>query len=151
MTHQNKNLPSAEVHVDNLVEFIFIRNVNDAVIEMSFDSDEISTSKDLFYFCLDLFCKGLVVLYGNGSNAVELEKLSIENFQFMHKKLLNAGIEVILNVIPKEPTEEEQIARINLTELNSQPDNLNLEQYKLCIDSVPISYEIRFKLVRTLT
>ena len=45
--------PYVDMHINNLAEFMFLRNVNDAKLVMSLGG--IEDAKDLFYFCLDLF------------------------------------------------------------------------------------------------
>ena len=83
------------MHINDLADFIFIKNVNDSIIQLSLNGVE--DMKDLFYFCLDLFCKGLVILFGQ-DNKVEVEIITLEQFMLLRKKMANAGININLNI-----------------------------------------------------
>lgn len=89
--------PHIEIEIDNLVDIIFLKNKNNAIIELTLGG--IEDNKDLFYFCLDLFCKGLVILFGDNTNSVIVNSIEMEQFAVIKKKMHNAGIDVTLDII----------------------------------------------------
>lgn len=160
--------PSVEIQIDELAEFVFKTNKMDAVVELSLGG--IEDNKDLFYFCLDLFCKGLVLLHGKGDNTLIVNDITMEQFDVIKRKMKNAGIEVTLNVItspgdsghaatPVEydlqddcnpPTDlpvEALYPNVNIDEVEMLPGNLDLKDYKFEIHLSPqMTYSISFEL-----
>lgn len=89
--------PHIETDIDSLVEYIFVKNKNDAIIELTLGG--IEDNKDLFYFCLDLFCKGLVILFGDDRKSVIVNTINMDQFAIIKKKMHNAGIDVTLDIV----------------------------------------------------
>lgn len=129
-----------DVEVDELSDFIFLKNKNDAIIELELGGVE--NNKDLFCFLLDLFCKGLVKVYGV-NNQVEIDNLQMSDFMFLKKKLECAGIRIILDV---KPNTEELPLGVNSTQIKNLPDNLQLGEYRFMVVSklhiINIHYEL---------
>lgn len=129
-----------DVEVDELSDFIFLKNTNDAIIELELGG--IENNKDLFCFLLDLFCKGLVKVYGH-NNQVEVDNLAMEDFVYMKKKLECAGIRVMLDI---KPNKEELPLGVNSTQIKNLPENLQLSEYRFMVVSklhvISIHYEL---------
>lgn len=144
---ENGSLLNVQMAIDDLADFMFVRNTNDAIIDLSLGG--IQNSKDLFYFCLDLFCKGLVILFGNGNNSVNIDDLTLENFALIRKKIICAGIETKLNTNPLEtPIEEfDHTNTLNFDELNTIDDNLPLSSYEFKIKTPNMMYVLSFEIV----
>lgn len=145
-------IPHVELDVNNFSEFLFQKNHNDAQVYIELDG--IEDTKDMFFFCLDLFCKGLVQLYGKESR-VNLDDLTIENFNVIKKKLMNAGILVNLNIyVPREeentPENTTQPPSINIDHIQSLPNNLKLSEYIFNINTPTIVYSVNFELVHNV-
>ena len=145
---------NVEIEVDALAKIVFLDNKNDAQIHLSLGGVE--NNKDLFYFCLDLFCKGLVLLFGS-SNRVELEELTVEQFEVVRKKIANAGINVKLKVyedIPGEDNEGEGAegenteakSTLNISHLENLPNDLDLTEYTFVIRTLTLVYQVNFEL-----
>lgn len=148
-----------EIEVDELAEFLFIKNEDNIVVELSLGG--ITDNKDLFYFCHDLFCKGLVILYGK-ENALIINDITDEQFFHVKKKMSNAGINVQLDIINREAPpdlvdtssdvpcdlpREVLYPNVNMHELEALPNHLRLEDYKFEINFTPeLSYGISFSL-----
>lgn len=81
----------------------------------------VSITKELFFFLVDLFCKG----YGDINRVVHLEDLTIKDFNIIKKKMELAGIIVILNV---EHLSEKESPSINLRGLDTMP-NTRISQH----------------------
>jgi hypothetical protein len=147
-----------DMHIDDLANFMFVRNVNNALVELSLGG--IENNKDLFFFCLDLFCKGLVLLFGENGK-VDVESLTEEKFNLVKQKMHLAGIDVKLDIYmdpsqsttvslinDNEPPDVEPIkTSVNINELDMDDDNKPLSEYvfRLRLDS--IIYNIHFDIV----
>lgn len=137
--------PYVDMHINNLAEFMFLRNVNDAKLVMSLGG--IEDAKDLFYFCLDLFCKGLVMLYGN-EGKVHVQDLSLEQFQVIKKKMFNASIDVNLAVYEDiEEKENDEKCYINIKHIEQMPNNLNIREYKFMLRADPMVFHVTFDII----
>ena len=134
-----------DMEVDDFAVFMFKRNVNDAVIELALGGVE--NTKDLFCFLVDLLCKGLVILFSKELNRIEVDDLTLEDFQVVKKKMGLAGIDVILNLLPNE---DHIPPSVNIRDIDFLPENDPLETYKFRVVSFTIIYEIRFAITRPL-
>lgn len=150
-----------DMHIDDLATFMFKKNVNNAVVELSLGG--IENNKDMFFFCLDLFCKGLVMLYGENGR-VNVENLSQENFMKVREKMNLAGIDVLLDLemLPDEdgttvslvtdddmaPPDVEEIKNsVNINELDQDiDDNKQLKDYVFKLKMDKVVFNIHFNL-----
>jgi hypothetical protein len=132
------------MEVDDFADFMFAKNINNAQIELSLGGVE--NNKDLFCFFVDLMCKGLVILFGK-DNRIELEQLTIDDFNTAKKKMGLAGIEVILNITPNA---ENLPVSLNIREIEMFPDNAPIDTYFFKVVGLTMVYEIRFRLVKYL-
>ena len=138
-----------ELEIDELANFMFKRNENNVVLELSLGG--IENNKDLFYFILDLFCKGLVLMFGNGTNSVDVDTITYENFLLIKEKLLCAGIQINMEYYPNDiPLNNESISKraiINTDEINEAEDDKPLNEYVFKLYSLKNQYIISFNLV----
>ncbi len=137
-----------EIGVDDLPELIFVRNVNNALLSLSLP--QLENSKDFFFFCFDLFCKGLIYLFGHGQNSVCLQELKVDDFVKINQKLRLAGIDVILETAPPDVDVQKNELFVNLKELKEAEDNMPLENYKFIMKCVDFTYTIYFKLFHNM-
>jgi hypothetical protein len=155
-----------DMHIDNLAHFMFIRNINNALVELCLGG--IENNKDLFYFCLDLFCKGLVLLFGKDGK-VDIESLILDDFIQVKRKMALAGIDVKLDIyeIPKDAEEEpDDIApalanappdvpearnAVNLPEIENIHDNMELKEFVFRLKMDRVIYNISFELKHNLS
>lgn len=147
MGEQNQFL-DVNMGVGDLAEFMFVRNVNHAILDLALGG--IENNKDLFCFILDLFCKGLVLMFGNETRSVNIEDITMDNFQLLKQKMLCAGINISLQVFPADLVSEDgqtQRAMLNLDEINASADNLPLEAYEFKVQNTQSTYVISFNLV----
>jgi hypothetical protein len=140
-------LQKMNIEVDDLAKLMFLDNTQDARLELSLGG--IEHNKDLFYFCLDLFCKGLVFLFGS-NNRVELDKLNEEQFGIVRKKMGNAGIDVQLRLYEDIPDDGDRSVNINISHLESLPDNLDIGEYSFVIRTPLLVYNINFVLFHNM-
>jgi len=139
---------AVEVALENLAEFIFVKNVNNAIIELSLEGLE--NGKDFSFFCLDLFCKGLITMFGNGLPQVNIQDLSPEQFQQFRAKFKLAGIDTILEIFPPDTDIQKDELYINTKELYEMEDTLDLKDYKFILKSHESTYVIHFELFHNL-
>ncbi len=140
MSQLSESMLYVDMEIDDFATFLFKRNVNNAIIELSLGGVE--NNKDLFLFLVDLVCKGLVLLFGE-DNRVELDAVTLDDFKLIAKKLYCAGISVDLEV----ETNEGDLPGINLYEIENKPDDLPLSEFKFKITSVSFTYKLGFALV----
>jgi hypothetical protein len=139
-------LLNVDMHINDLARFIFIENINDVAVAMSLNG--IDDTKDLFYFCLDLFCKGLVMMFGN-DNRVNVHELTYIDFEKIQKKMKNAGVIVKLEVfedIQLDDNNDAHNAFINLEYINSLPNDLQLRDYNFIMKTDNSVFTISFDI-----
>jgi hypothetical protein len=145
--------PYVDMHVNDLAEFVFLKNVNDAKLVLSLGG--IEDTKDLFYFCLDMFCKGLVMLFGKDGK-VHVQDLTLDQFHTIKTKMYNASIDVVLNLHEDiaDSDEEESVVDnehlpcyINIGHIESLPNNLNIKEYKFVLRASSMVYEVTFDII----
>ena len=154
-----------DMHVNDLADFMFTKNINNALIELSLGG--IENNKDLFFFCLDLFCKGLVILYGI-ENKVNLDSITMEQFNDIKNKMELAGIQVnlelqelqknentIISLISEdsinEPSDIQAITNsINLNEIDQEYDHKQLNEYIFRLKMEKYIFLITFNLIHKI-
>ena len=143
---KNKKISNVEMHIDDLADFMFLKNKNDAIIDLSLGG--IENNKDMFFFCLDLFCKGLVTLYGVDGK-VDVEELKMEAFQVVYHKMSLAGINVKLDIqnIDDPPDLIDNNNSINLENINDDTNDKNLKDYVFTMHMDTILYNVSFELI----
>jgi hypothetical protein len=131
-----------DMNINDFAEFMFKKNVNNAEIYLELGG--IEDNKDLFYFCLDLFCKGLIYMFGENGK-VNIELITHEQFYQVKQKMLLAGI--IVNLTYQDITNNlDQNTVINLDEIEKDENNLNLKDYEFTITTDKLIYKINFDL-----
>lgn len=140
------------MEVSDLADFMFKRNVNNVVLDLSLGG--IENNKDFFYFILDLFCKGLVLLFGGEENSVDVDTITMDNFKIVKEKMLCAGININMAYYPNdidlqdgEVVDMSKRTVLNLDEINSSPDNKPLEEYVFKLLTIKNQYIISFNLL----
>jgi hypothetical protein len=141
-----------EMEVSDLADFMFKRNVNNVVLDLSLGG--IENNKDLFFFILDLFCKGLVLLFGGEQNSVDVDTITLDCFNIVKEKMGCAGININLAYYPNdielqdgEVVEMSKRTLINLDEINNAHDNKPLEEYVFKLLTIKNQYVISFNLI----
>lgn len=144
--HNIENIQNVDMHINDLASVVFKYNVNDLSLMLSLHGLE--NHKDLFYFCVDLFCKGLVMMYGNG-NSVEIATITQEQFEFLRKKMRNAGIDVKLEVHP-DTSNDSNIASLNFAAIESLPDDLDVSDYSFELRTSNLVYNVNFHMIHNV-
>lgn len=130
------NIEKKNIDVDQLAFYIFTENDGK---EIFLDIQSIKTNKDLFFFCFDLFCKGLVILFGT-ENKLLLNMLTSENFDeirrklkyaHIHLKTLNYDVELaeLLDIVNKDTLNERNVLVESIDNLKGMEEQLELSEY----------------------
>lgn len=137
---------------------------NDEGHEMLLGLEEsVKTNKELFSFCFQLFCNGLVLLYGDGQKVL-LNALSMEQLDAIRKKLKCVHIHVkiatydldtayLLDIVEK-PTSSQNQPRPNegsvlaksMAAIRTQGENDALEDYALTLMMYGNVMQIHFEI-----
>jgi len=134
----------AEVEVDEVIDFMFLKNHDNKNIEMSVNG--IEDTHDLFGFCLDIFCKGIVLLFASDGR-VELENISIEQFNIIKQKMALAGIDVKLDIEPLTDKNNPLLTEKIIT-VYSPSENASLKNYSLHVFLENFLLVVSFELKR---
>lgn len=137
-----------EMEVDDLAELMFQKNINNVPLELCMSG--IENNKDMYYFCLDLFCKGLILLFSQDDKSVTVEDLTYEDFNLVKSKMSCAGIQVSLDVIPSSNEHIQTETLTNLREIEKEPNNKPLNDYKFILNTKVCLYVVSFSLFHNL-
>ena len=142
----NTNLVEKKsLHFNELIDYIFLKNKNNKKILLQLD--ELKDTKDLFCFCLDLFCKGMVILYGNENRKVNINELSMEQIQAVVDNLSYAGIFTIIQIKDKVEDDDYSMNEVLNKSLDTLLDNesdKDLSYYKFTLKIDKLYYIIQF-------
>jgi hypothetical protein len=145
-----------DMEIDDLANFLFTKNINNITTGLSLGG--IADNKDLFFFCLDLFCKGLVIMFGEGKNSVSIDSITTEQFIKLQSKMLCAGIKVNLHTLPldidvditvstEDEGNEKTFSILNIEELTNAPNDKPLSEYEFKLINHDMMYVVNFNLV----
>lgn len=138
-------IPHLELKVDDLANFVFVKNVNNAVIQLELDG--LRDAYDMFCFCVDLLCKGLVILYGGEDQKLDIDALTMEQFLHIRQKMLCMGFDVHLDASPNSEAIKPCITIVQRIDR----DINTIKQFSLKIVSPLNKYIITFELTHTNT
>tara|TARA_B110000259_G_C14008893_1_gene398886 strand:+ start:101 stop:535 length:435 start_codon:yes stop_codon:yes gene_type:complete len=140
-------MKEVEVEIDDittLANFIIENGKNRIVVE----SKDFRNSKDLFFFCVEITMKILSIKYGDENKKVNIDDLSIENINEVKEILLNAAIELTINITPINfPIEASHIEYILPShDIKNITNDYSLEDYKMILKKNNNKYNISFKI-----
>lgn len=125
-------------------EYMFKNNIHNRKIQLNLEG--IENNKDLFLFFIDLFCKGLVICFGE-NNSVDFDTLDLDKFSYIKTKMQNAGIHINLNI---EQNPIHMMTSINSQEIDCEDPNKPVHEYIFKIYKGALTYNITFTLGRVL-
>ena len=127
-----------DMHIDDLAEFVFLKNTNNTKIELTLGG--IENNKDLFCFCLDLFCKGLILLFSEDGKRVLVEDMTFDQFEMVKTKLACAGVRAHLDVIESKS----DVAYTNVVDIDADEDGKAIDEYKFMLQNTTHLYTLYF-------
>ena len=138
--------------IDGLAPMIFLKNPNDLPIKLNL-LDPIENGKDLFFFLLDLFFKGIYYLscghYGN-CERIKLSELTLDTVFQAVRKLRNINVKVMLSISEDEEYDTDKVRymlKSSISKAKSQPADLRVCEYMIYIPLNYSVYELRFDLI----
>jgi hypothetical protein len=114
----------ANMSLDQAIDFLFLHNTQNIQVFLSLH--QIQEIYDLFLFCVDVLCKGLIALFANGQTQLNLEHITPERLELVKQKLICAGIK--LNV---EYQHLDRALETRVPYIVAPPDCQVLEEHKL--------------------
>lgn len=161
-----------EITFDDLIDRIFVKNVSNQNIVIS-ELIGVDNTKELFYFCVDLFVNGIRKTYNYATTEqINIAELSLEQIDNIRQKMANLGITVhlqpveitkdhglyrpdnkthIFNMIPKIMKKNEETGQLEPSDDDNETTRqmlaeLPLKEYLLIATHDLMSYEIRFEV-----
>jgi hypothetical protein len=139
--------------INDLADFLFLKNTNNIVINLSIKTG-LDNARDLFCFCFDLFCKGLVLVCGDGQK-VDIHSLTQDDIGRVNSKLHLAGIKANVQVFPAEtPLEDLRDLWIqnflNVQSIRESSDSLRFEDYHFDLQTCSFVYKVSFEIVHNV-
>ena len=128
------------IDINNFAHFIFLDNTQNYNVHLELGG--VQHNKDLFFFLLDLFCKGLALTFGGPLRKVEIGSLSEDNLDVIKKKMALAGIKATVLIDP----ETNDVVKSNSVDLEAMDDHLDLESYIFKLQTLTCNYMIFFKI-----
>tara|TARA_B110000238_G_C15983177_1_gene376945 strand:+ start:353 stop:805 length:453 start_codon:yes stop_codon:yes gene_type:complete len=125
------------IDVSEVANYIFKTNNNKEIL---LNVNSIKTTRDLFFFLFDIFCKGLIILYGE-NNKMKLNDLEPRQFDEMKDKLKYAHIRlnmemydkstaILLDLLPDdEGFNEKSIIKKSIDDILLMAENEELNRY----------------------
>ena len=126
------------INVNELANYIFKINTDK---ELFLNINSLKTKKELFFFLFDIFCKGIILMYGE-NNKMKLNNLELHQFEEIKTKLKYAHIGMnliiydkktaqILDLIPPNDQEikEKNIIQNSIDNIVKLPDDEDLKNY----------------------
>lgn len=142
MNTNNKRL-ALEMHIDDLAHFLFVRNENNVKVDLELHG--IHDVKDLFCFCIDLLCKGMVyVCRKDGSNKVNLDEITAEEISKVIKKLKCSGIVCHLNI---SQNEEASQPKLYMSKEFDDPNEKELARHFFHVITSKNKFDVNFEIV----
>ncbi len=135
-----------EVEIDNittLANFIIENKGNQIVVE----SSDFKNIRDLFFFCVEITTKILSIKYGNERGVVNIDELSQEEIKLVQSYLLNAAIEMELDITEVDYNEEYSSIIYNIPKDDLQNSNIELDEYSVSIKKRNREYKIKYRIV----
>ena len=132
---------------DALAYMIFVEAPDNASINLTLPS--LNNSKELFFFLLDVFMRGVILLFSSdGDASVALHTIDQAMFDVLKSKMEIAGVRCHLDIRPSAQCFV--FPPINIEDLKRRPDDDPLEKFVLILhrrsDSVHFWFEIMRKI-----
>ena len=129
-----------DVSLDDLPRLVFVDNSRD--MKLALTMDNVENSRDLFQFLVNLLTRGIVLLYGRGSQSVSLDTLGAVEIETLKRKLSNAGIELLIDITDSM---SQQLGVVFLVDEDNSGD---LGAYRMRITDSRNQIHVGFRITR---
>jgi len=135
------------IDIDALAPIIFLKNHNDLPIILNI-LDPLKNIKDIFYFCTDLFIKGIFYMNAKENTKVVINDLKLDDIYSTINKLKNAKIQTNITIEGTEidRSKYKYIIKESIECVKKMADNESLQDYYLFIPINDSIYKISFQL-----
>lgn len=150
------NLTNKNIDITELAQYVF-KNETESSIFIKINC--LKTTKELFFLLFDLFCKGLIILFGD-NNRILLNKLDMDQFDKVRAKLKLAHVDlnlhlydketaILLDMIPSNLDDrfEKTIIQNSLNKIQQMGDNEDLKDYVFQLYMNETLYNINFDII----
>jgi hypothetical protein len=135
------------VDIDSVAPIIFLKNVNDLPVKLNL-LDPFKNKKDLFYFCIDLFFKGLYLMNEITNGKLIINNMSMEDIYKVIRKMMNVKIKTHIFIKGSIPqSNAHKVINEGLEELKMMDDNEPLEKYVMKMLINTSVYNIYFTIL----
>lgn len=131
-----------ENEIDDMVPIIFSNKTN---LPINMSVSGIQDNYDMFCFCMDLFIKGIIYLYGNRESKLNIATLSNENIENVIFLMKKAGVNVIFHKIPLTIR---LMNAVSIPPKNEEKKELSDYVLEIIIDNV--LYKISYEFIRPI-
>ena len=137
------------IDIDALAPMIFLKNPNNLPIKLNM-LDPLKNTKDIFYFCTDLFFKGIFFMNADKNMKVVINNLTLDDIFSTIKKLKNAKIQtkITINGTNDDKSKYKYIIKNSIQCVKNMSDNESLQDYYLLIPMNESLYKISFQLLQ---
>jgi hypothetical protein len=87
--------------IDLFPKLVFVDNKDDRRLDVTLNGVE--TAEDLFQFFVNLLTRGIVMLYGQGTQSVQIDNLDDDQLAFLVRKFRNLGVLLKIDVKEQAP------------------------------------------------
>jgi hypothetical protein len=142
------------IDINELAKYIFVTNQTERN-EIFLDVKSLKTNKELFFFFFELFCKGLVLLFGEGSKLC-LDTLTMEQLDNVRGLMRFAHIKLNVVVYDEdtakmideiEVADERKIVNDSMEKLRASKSDLPISEYVFNLFINKVLYIISFDVV----
>lgn len=142
------------IDINELAKYIFVTNQTERN-EIFLDVKSLKTNKELFFFFFELFCKGLVLLFGEGSKLC-LDTLAMEQLDAVRGLMRFAHIKLNVVVYDEdtakmideiEVADERKIVNDSMQKLRASKSDLQISEYVFNLFINKVLYIISFEVV----
>lgn len=148
--------------INQLVQFIFVENKNDNPIDLVI-AEGVKNTKELFFTCVEILTTGLKLLYSDNDGKINLQNITLDQLEFIKKKMLLAKIDFRIDIIEVKDLiieidsennqtisvtekEDEILVKHLITSLDDLDENLPLFDYCFKIQLIEVIYFVRFNI-----
>jgi hypothetical protein len=143
------------IDVDELATFIFKKNTENKELYLNIRS--LKTTKELFFFLFDIFCKGIILLFGE-NNKMKLNSLEPYQFELIKENMKYAHILLtmttydestakLLDLIP-ENVKEKNVIQDSINDITKMEENEPLTEYVFKLFMNETLFCINFDIIR---
>jgi hypothetical protein len=129
-------------NLEDLANLVFLLNHENKFIDLTLPNLE--NTKELFFFCVNLFCRGLSLLMGDDGTRVSISHVTFEVMNKASDRIKYVGIQPILTHLNNDDARV-PVTGTNLLDLYGLADDLPVHEFTIYFRRTDnTSYSLRF-------